>query len=358
MKHTAVLIDELCKFGCSVDTAYWGAGEDNEKLYKKITGRISNIKHARRLFDHKDYDVFIIKTAHDWATVTRDLALLLVTKDVRPLTILQIHGSQSHRLALGKPEFFKKATKAILEQCDGVMLLSKEERDDFNRFYGRDKFWIVENPLVPANVDIREIDRWKLPKAEHTLLFAGRLVKEKGVFELLQAMAMITPRHDVHLLMLGVGPEQAAIEHKIRKLGLSCKITLGGYVEGARLASAYKAADVLVLPSWMEGFPTVVTEAMQCGTAIITTPIRGVADHLVDGENVVFTPVKDAPALAKNIENLLDDPHLRRSIVEANNIKVQDFLPEPVAKRYYDAIYDIASRIKKTRFEHQFTARM
>ena len=347
MKHTPILIEELKRRNCTVDTTYWGAGANGEKLARKITGRFSNVVQARRLLCRKKYDVVIVKTAHDWKSVIRDMVFLFATKGVRPLTILQIHGSQSHRLERDKPVLFKQATKVVLDHCDGVLLLSKEERRDFIRFYGTDKFSLVENPLVSNNIEMTEEDQWVLPKADHTLLFVGRLVKEKGVFELLDSFSAVAKKKDIHLLMLGFGSEKDAVKKKLDELDLSSKVTLGGFATGGKLVAAYHAADILVLPSWMEGFPTVITEAMQYGTAIITTPIRGAADHLVEGENVVFTPVKDAAALARNIEKLLVDMKLRHRIVEANKVKVQNFAPGPVAERYLNSIHEVARAKEK-----------
>ena len=344
MKHTPILVEELRTLGCAIDTLPWGANENDEKLSRKISGRILSIVQVHELLKKNIYDLLIIKTAHDWAAVIRDLTLLWTTRHLRPLTILQIHGSQSHRLAEGKPKLFKKATKVVLDLCDGVMLLSTEEQNDFMRFYASKKFWTVENPVVLNSPEKVVHNQWSLPNSKSKLLFVGRLVKEKGIFELLHAVATLTQKHDIHLLILGVGPEENAVKKLIDKLGISKTVTLGGYTEGQKLIAAYKEADILILPSWIEGFPTVVTEAMQHGTAIVTTKIRGVADHLIENENAIYTPVNDANALASNIEKLVNNPQLRDKIVQTNKVKVQDFLPKPVALRYLETIYKIINQ--------------
>jgi glycosyltransferase involved in cell wall biosynthesis len=95
---------------------------------------------------------------------------------------------------------------------------------------------------------------------------------------------------------------------------------------------------MLVLPSLSEGFPLVVSEAMHAGLPVVTTPIRGVVDELTEGTHVAFAPVRDPDALAQTIVRLLRDPARRAAMGQANRIKVREFAPTPVARRFRDAV--------------------
>jgi glycosyltransferase involved in cell wall biosynthesis len=106
----------------------------------------------------------------------------------------------------------------------------------------------------------------------------------------------------------------------------------------------YRSADVFVLPSYSEGLPTVLLEAMSYGLPIVTTRIRGAADHLAEGENALFVSVRSAEALAGALERLLDDTALRAKMRENNLLKAQDFMPAKVVQAYVEAFADVTGR--------------
>ena len=107
-----------------------------------------------------------------------------------------------------------------------------------------------------------------------------------------------------------------------------------GYLSGEALKQAYSSASIFVLPSWSEGFATVFAEAMDAGLPIVTTRIRGAADHLIDGENVLFIEPRDVTALASALRTLVEDSDLRARMGSANHERVHMFDPEVVAAEY------------------------
>jgi glycosyltransferase involved in cell wall biosynthesis len=126
---------------------------------------------------------------------------------------------------------------------------------------------------------------------------------------------------------------------RIALLGLADSVDMLGYVSGADLERAYRSAVAFVLPSYFaEGFPLAIMEAMDYGLAVITTPIRGSADHLVAEENALFVPAHDPETLAREIERLLDDDALRERMGVANRAKVAQFVPENVMPRYAEIL--------------------
>src|SRR5205823_173848 len=106
---------------------------------------------------------------------------------------------------------------------------------------------------------------------------------------------------------------------------------LPGYLAGAELEAAYREATLFVFPSWVEGFPTVLAEAMDAGLPIVTTRIRGAADHLVAGENALFVEPRDVSALVDAILTLLDDRDLAARMSAANRRRIGIFEPRVVA---------------------------
>jgi len=98
-----------------------------------------------------------------------------------------------------------------------------------------------------------------------------------------------------------------------------------------------------VLPTfWAEGFPTVITEAMDAGLPIVATRVRGMVDHLTESRNALFVPVKNAVALAENLLKIMADNDLRSKMSIINQTEVLKFRPEIVAREYLRIMQDTA----------------
>ena len=344
-KHTPHLISALRLLGCEVITEPWGRHSDHESFFDKIIGRIQDIIHIRCRLTSERFNVLVVKTAHDWNTLIRDVALLLATRRLRPATILQFHGSESNVLLYRGHGLFKVLSAWLMRLSDAFMVLSSEERDQWSQFFPAGKFFVVSNPFVPLinEATITPQCIRDLPPKVPLLLFVGRLIREKGIFDLLDALSHLKTFIAFHLLVAGDGPQAEQIQKYLTSLGLAEHVTLAGHLEATELEMAYHTATIFVLPTWNEGFPTVIAEAMNAGLPIVTTPIRGMADHLQEGSNALFVPLRDPIALADAIKHLLSNSSLRAKMSQANQNKVRDFAPDVVGLHYLDILKQVAA---------------
>ena len=140
------------------------------------------------------------------------------------------------------------------------------------------------------------------------LLFVGRLAAVKGVAVLFEALASLRQTHpDLRLTLIGDGPERAALESLTYTLGLSDVSAFLGYQSQDQVAAALSAHDIFVLPSFAEGVPVVLMEAMAARLPVIATAVGGVGE-LVDATSGLIVPPGDAEALAHAIDTLLTNP--------------------------------------------------
>jgi glycosyltransferase involved in cell wall biosynthesis len=199
---------------------------------------------------------------------------------------------------------------------------------------------VVSNPYVapPEEPPVRRHGNGNEPLS---LLFVGRLIREKGIFEALDAFAAISESHDCRMVLVGDGPEAPAIAQRVAELGLQDRVGLAGFFEGRSLHDVYSAADIFVFPSYREGFPTAVTEAMAAGLPVITTRTRGMADHLAPERNALLVQPRDTAALIVALRRILDDPELRARMSAANSEKVAEFAPKAVARQYLDTLKEL-----------------
>lgn len=140
------------------------------------------------------------------------------------------------------------------------------------------------------------------------VVYAGRLVAEKGLRELLEAVRGLAARRPrLRLALVGEGPLQAELEQAAAG-DPSLPVRFVGARPPGEVARWMAASDLVTLPSWSEGHPNVLVEALACGRPVVATPVGGVVE-IVDADAGVLVPVKDVAALAAGLEKVLDGEH-------------------------------------------------
>ena len=149
------------------------------------------------------------------------------------------------------------------------------------------------------------------------VLCVGRLVPEKGQAVLLDALGRVRAAgRDVRLTFVGDGPSRPALEATARERGLDGAVTFAGAVGQDEIRDLYAAADVFCLPSFAEGVPVVLMEAMAMEIPVVMTRIAGAAELIADGESGVLVAPGRADELAGVLARLGDDAGLRRRLGE------------------------------------------
>ena len=168
----------------------------------------------------------------------------------------------------------------------------------------------------------------------------GRLCDVKGQRDLLAAAAQLD---GVRVVLIGHDLEQGGryrdlLEREARSLGLEGRVTFTGHRSDARALLA--GLDVFVLPSWVEGMPIVVLEAMAAGKPVVATAVGGTPELVVDGETGVLVPPRDPEALARALTELLDEPERARRLGEAGRARVRERFSEDAMTRRILEVYD------------------
>ena len=340
-KITTLLLEPLRAAGCEVTVEPWGRHKDVESLADKVVGRVRDIIRVRSRVSAAHFDVMIVKTSHEWMSLLRDVPLVVATRRHVPAIVAEFHGGDSDRLSGPGNHAFKWVTRLLFRRIDGAFVLSSEEARTASAFYPPGKFRVIVNPFQSSEHDHDAPRTGSLP-AVPTLLFAGRLLPEKGVLDTVEAFAALRARRPCHLVIAGTGPAAEDVAARVAVLGLSDSVNLAGLLSHDELVARYRAAEIFVLPTyWGEGFPTVLAEAMSAGLPIVTTKLRGNADHLEEGVNALFVPPRSPSALAEVIDRLLDDDGLRGRMSAANRAKVRDFEPVKAAEIYVRALAEL-----------------
>jgi len=182
-----------------------------------------------------------------------------------------------------------------------------------------DRIKIVHCGVEPAQYGT-ETDR----TPGKTLIFVGRLAGIKGVPLLLEALVRLRTAHpDVRLTLIGDGPERSALEAMTQAMDLSDIVTFTGYLGQTEVAEHLCQSDILVLPSFAEGVPVVLMEAMAARRPVIATRVGGVQELVEDGISGLTIPPGDVDTLTSSIEKLLSDPDLCLKMGVAGRAKVE-----------------------------------
>jgi glycosyltransferase involved in cell wall biosynthesis len=161
------------------------------------------------------------------------------------------------------------------------------------------------------------------PKTQgNALVFIGRLAPVKGLRKLIGAFELaLQSNPDLSLTIVGDGPARGWLEQATKKFGSA--VTLTGPRSQGEVADILAQSDVLVLPSFAEGVPVVLMEAMASGKPVIATQVAGVPELVEDGVSGYVVPPGDKLTLAARIVALTDDPDLQKRFGLMGQKKVQ-----------------------------------
>jgi colanic acid/amylovoran biosynthesis glycosyltransferase len=174
-----------------------------------------------------------------------------------------------------------------------------------------------------ANDDERRREHARTRAAEQSILCVGRLVPEKGQAVLLEALGLLLERgHNARVLLAGAGQSRASLERLAERLGVAGRVSLLGAVSQQDVRALYEDASIFCLPSFAEGVPVVLMEAMAMELPVVSTRIAGIPELVDDGHSGLLVAPGRADELADALERLLVEPSLGRELACSARRKV------------------------------------
>jgi colanic acid/amylovoran biosynthesis glycosyltransferase len=178
--------------------------------------------------------------------------------------------------------------------------------------------------IVHCGVDLQRLVPVTHQPHRKRLLYTGRLSGAKGLPILFHALQQLVPRHpDLVLTLVGDGPDRIALETLAVELNLTPYLKFVGYQSQDAVCQFLHNSDLFVLPSFSEGLPVALMEALAAGVPVIATAIAGISELVEDGINGYLIPPGAVEPLAQRLEQLLDDANLRQEMGGAGRLKVE-----------------------------------
>jgi len=306
------------------------------------------LKKGIEIYKKEKFDLF---TVHSYPPFYNDIGGNWLYRKIQVPYILEI----MHIIGFPKAGNFKEWFYEILikffinwdvKKAKAVRIVNKKQVPEFLKKTG-----INEKKLkyIPAFYIDLDIFRPQTLNKKYDLVFAGRLVKNKGIFLLLSAIKYIKqtksrlarrsnqPSIAINLIIIGAGPLEEKIKRYIKKNKLEKNVEFAGWLPTTKdVAGIYNQSKIMVMPSFNEGGPRVTLEAMACEIPVITSKVGIMIDIIKHEENGLFIDWS-VENIAEKILLLLGDEDLRKKIAENGYQTVQQFERKKAIKNYAES---------------------
>jgi len=183
---------------------------------------------------------------------------------------------------------------------------------------------------------------------ENVIGFLGRLTEGKGILNFVKAIPIILSQHgEVEFVIGGEGPLRSKIEEEREKGNLREKVRFLGWVARDEVPHYLNQMKLFVFPSYTEGLPRAVQEAMACGAVVLATPVGAVLDLIKDGETGFILEDNSPECIAKNVISALNDPNLGNIAKTARALIEKEYTYEAVMERLNKSLGTLASLSSK-----------
>lgn len=228
--------------------------------------------------------------------------------------MIHLHGGAFHSFYTQIPALIRSwYVEPLLARVATVIVLSRTWKDAVTAINPAIPVRIIGNPVEPPTEDHRTFEQQRVP----IILFMGRLERAKGIWDLLEACANLAQtEHPFRLVCAGPG-NQAEVYSRAVQLHLDKHLTLPGWIEGTTKHHWLSEATILVLPSYFEGLPVSLLEAMAYRLPVIATAVGGIPDIIRSGENGILIRPRDISALTEEMLHLMESPQLRKQLGNA-----------------------------------------
>ena len=285
-----------------VDVTYLSTISDGSKFAKLWWAVKSSASFSAA---YKHYNLLHIHMAANASFIRKALLVKKAYKAGIPI-LIQEHGGDFNSFYDRLDENERKTVKDIFSMADRVIALSEEWKEFFgNGICDPRKIVVMHNGVI---VPEKGIEDYK----SHNVLFLGRICKEKGIYDLLDVIPRILKSvPDAHFYLCGDG-EMDLVKERVKAFGIEKSVMLPGWVRGKEKDEIIGKCETLVLPSYYEGMPMVVLEAMSYGYAVIATNVGGTR-QIIDGENGVLIQAGDKDDLEGQLIRVLSTTTTRAS---------------------------------------------
>lgn len=269
----------------------------------------------------------------------RDGLSLLIAKFLGRRVLVFLHGWDPACEAAIRRRFLP-LFRWVYFRADAFVVLASQFRAALQEF-GCVKPIYLETMALPDEIFSRvEAPTARAAGCDHlNILFLSRIEKAKGIYEAIDAWHILKQKYPTLVMTIaGDGSELESVRRYVRSQNMTDIVFLG-WVRAQSKLEAFARADVYLFPSYHEGMPNSVLEAMACGLPIVTRSVGGMRDFFEDGKMGFLTESRDPEVLASLLERLILDPGLRHAMAQHNHSFAREHFTASVVVRRLREMY-------------------
>lgn len=266
----------------------------SNKFWKIVDFGSALIRYASKLYK-TDLVHFHFTTG---ASSNRKLSFFVLAKLFGKKTVSHIHAP-----SLNFTNNISYSFSKIVKDSDSVIVLSN--------IWGLKMNEIIQREYIILNNPSKGFDE-NIIKKENIILFAGKLEERKGYLDLLKAFKSINSKTDYKLILAGNGAVEEANSY-IKSNNLNNAFAIGWQNE-QEISKWFSKASIFILPSYAEGFPISIIDALSNSCAVVATPVGGIPDLMEDRKNCLYVTPGDVKQIENALLSLINDPNLKEEI--------------------------------------------
>jgi glycosyltransferase involved in cell wall biosynthesis len=313
---------------------YMASYKDGKGRQKIIFYGLFLIRFFKVLLTQPSIKLVHIHTASYFSFFRKSIVVLLSALFGKKI-ILHVHGAEFILFYQNGSWLLKAWIQAVLKKCDCLLALSYQWQKDLRLIAPTSDIRVVYNPTIVRTVDAD--DRSLDAQSPVKFLFMGRIGKRKGVYDILESLRYIQSRNfEIHLYGDG---DLTLVEALIQKNQLQAQVKLNGWIDGDTKDRVFRQADVLLLPSYNEGLPISVLEALSYGLPVLSTCVGGISEAVEEGVNGFLIQPGQCKVLGEYIERLSTSAAMRKRMGQSGYELAKSRFDLPIIIHQLEALY-------------------
>ena len=247
--------------------------------------------------------------------------------------IIHQHGGAFDQFYENSSKNRRKIIRTVFSYADRVILLSKEWKDFFvKEICDEEKATVIFNGVIVPDFQRNDY-------LDKNILFIGRIDEKKGIYDLLDAFSKaLKINNDIRLYVAGTGEEQKLIEC-VKQLNIEDKIELLGWIRGKEKDDIMKKCSLMILPSYTEGMPVSVLEAMSYSMCTIVSDVGGVPQIIDDEINGLLIKPGHPKMIEQKINFIISKPTEKMRIGQNARTKICEVFDAKIGQKRIEQLY-------------------
>lgn len=263
----------------------------------------------------------------------RKMYYIIFSQLIKRKVVLHVHPGRFYDFYESHSKCLKIIIKKMLTKSDAIIVLFEGIKKKFSEMLPAEKIFVLNNPIISRDF------RCQKKKKNKVVLFLGWIIPEKGVYDILEVIPEVVEK-EPSVKFVFRGPKE------FKKLKLVCEkanfrdhVSVNGWVDEKEKTELLSQSTMLILPSYTEGFPNVILEAMASCLPIIATQVGAIPEILQEGINGFLVPPGDIVTMKEKIFQILKDPGYFSRMGEINQKLVREKYDIKVIGKRLEEIY-------------------